>query len=74
VNEMAVTDFTTEDGELTMIEIRLNPVMRFESKVYKFTLLHEMVHVKLYPYRFHGKKFDQEMLRLACAGAFNSIW
>lgn len=38
------------------------------------TLLHEMAHVKLYPYKHHGKKFDLEMLRLAASGAFNGLW
>lgn len=78
IKSLAETEFILhEDGELEgelEINIKLNPVIRFEPKVYKMTLLHEMAHVKLYPYLAHGKKFDQEMLRLACCGAFNSIW
>ena len=35
---------------------------------------HEMSHIKLHPYRKHGKKFNAEMLRLAEAGAFNDLW
>lgn len=40
----------------------------------RFTLLHEMVHVKLNPYGGHGPVFDKEMLRLATAGAFRRLW
>ena len=40
----------------------------------KYTLLHEMVHVKLNPYGGHGPRFDEEMLRLAIAGAFHGLW
>lgn len=75
IRELAVTDFTVEDdGEVSLIEIRLNPVLRFEPKIYKMALLHECAHVHLYPYRFHGKRFDLEMSRLALIGAFNGIW
>jgi hypothetical protein len=54
--------------------IRMNPFMAGWKSVYRFTLLHEMVHVKLSPYLKHGKKFNDEMLRLAEQGAFNNIW
>jgi len=39
-----------------------------------WAVLHEQVHIKLYPYRKHGKRFNQEMLRLAGAGAFDDLW
>ena len=40
-----------------------------------FTLLHEMVHVKLRDAHWgHGPKFQTEMLRLARMGAFKHLW
>jgi hypothetical protein len=41
--------------------------------IVKMTLFHEMCHVKLHPYG-HGRKFQEEMLRLATRGAFNGLW
>lgn len=46
---------------------------RFD-RVWKFTLLHEMVHMHLPSGSSHGPKFQQEMLRLAQAGAFKDLW
>jgi predicted metal-dependent hydrolase len=40
----------------------------------KMTVLHEMVHVKLAPYLGHGKKFQDEMKRLAEMNAFKGMW
>lgn len=40
----------------------------------RFTLLHEMVHIKLPNRCGHCKHFDDEMLRLAHAGAFKGLW
>jgi hypothetical protein len=37
-------------------------------------LLHEMGHVKLYPFMKHGRRHDEEMLRIASRGAFDGIW
>ena len=55
-------------------KIRLSPSTAGWSAITKWSLLHEMVHIKLHPYRKHGKKFNAEMLRLAQMGAFNDIW
>ena len=38
------------------------------------TLLHELCHVKLYPYMKHGRRFQEEMKRLAMRDAFKEIW
>jgi hypothetical protein len=54
--------------------IRIDPTLRFAARLWKFTLLHEMCHVKTYSYLGHGKKFKKEMLRLANAGAFDNLW
>lgn len=62
-----------ETGQ-SQFEIRLNPAIRDWSAYYKHVLLHEMAHVKLAPDTRHGKRFNQEMLRLACMGAFHHLW
>lgn len=54
--------------------IRINPDGTGTREARKFTLLHEMCHVKLWPNGAHGKAFNQEMLRLATAGAFEGLW
>ncbi len=54
--------------------IRIDPTLRFSSAMAQLTLMHEMVHVKLAPYWGHGKRFNNEMLRLAKLGAFNGRW
>lgn len=46
---------------------------RWEGIAYG-TLLHEMVHLSLPVRVYHGRKFQQEMLRPAKAGAFKEIW
>lgn len=53
--------------------IQLDPWLQ-NSDFMKLTLLHEMCHVQLHPYRLHGKRFDQAMLMLAAKGAMNGIW
>jgi predicted SprT family Zn-dependent metalloprotease len=59
-------------------EIHLDPWLRHSMRVADFTLLHEMVHLKL---RYkdtgcsaHGHLFQREMKRLARIGAFNGLW
>ena len=59
---------TTED------EIILNSAYRKVAEVWRLTLLHEMVHLYLKPYRGHGKRFQQEMVRLAKQGALKYLW
>lgn len=57
--------------------IVINQKDRSRDRVWKFTLLHEMVHLWLDDYvtrSDHGTEFQQEMLRLAEAGAFRNLW
>jgi hypothetical protein len=54
--------------------IRINPKYALDQRQAKFALLHELVHLKLWPYKNHGPAFHKEMLRLAKLGAFNSLW
>jgi predicted SprT family Zn-dependent metalloprotease len=59
------------NGEFTL---RINPACAIDLRVVRMTLLHEMAHLKLWPYRTHGPRFEQEMQRLAVAGAFKGLW
>jgi len=63
-----------EITEHTAFLIYLDPTFREYNKLSKFNLLHEMCHVALHPYHQHGKKFDEEMLRIAQRGAFSHLW
>lgn len=68
----AVTYF---DEEHTTIPLSI--VLNKEAHKYvadkKATVLHEMAHVSK-PRAGHGKVFQEEMKRLAQAGAFSDIW
>ena len=55
------------------IVLSKNKAYRKES-IWKGTLLHEMVHLKVSESADHGPKFQKEMLRLARKGAFANIW
>ncbi|HTV07820.1 MAG TPA: SprT-like domain-containing protein [Candidatus Aquilonibacter sp.] len=59
------------NGEFT---VRINPACAIDWRIVRMTLLHEMAHLKLWPYRAHGERFEKEMQRLACAGAFKGLW
>ena len=61
-----------QEGE--RIILRIDPSIRFTSAVTKLVLLHEMSHLRLWPYLGHGRKFQAEMLRLAALGAFKNLW
>lgn len=60
------------------IQIVIHPTMRRFGlgKYSSILLLHEMVHVKLRNIKCtdHGKKFQDEMKRLADIGAFKPLW
>lgn len=57
------------------VNIILDPKLRHAGFDHvKLVLLHEMAHLKLYPYMKHGRRFNEEMLRLAVRGAFHGIW
>lgn len=64
-----------EDGvDWDVVGIHLDAAKHAGAKDARMSLLHEMAHLSLYPYRFHGKKFDMEMRRLAMLGAFDGLW
>jgi hypothetical protein len=76
--DMASTDYcglTTMFSEpgLTLQVIYLDTKLKAHTNLLKFTLLHEMVHIKA-PSAEHGQDFDDEMMRLAFRGAFKGIW
>ena len=54
--------------------VRINPSLAGWPSIARWSLLHEQAHIKLHPNRNHGRKFQQEMLRLAEAGAFVGLW
>lgn len=53
--------------------IRIDPCLRSHQCLWGMALYHEMCHISK-PKAWHGKEFDNEMLRLAQAGAFSHIW
>lgn len=65
-----VLGYTDYDEE----KIALDAKTRRYDRLWRGTLLHEMVHLLLPPGAGHGKKFQAEMLRLAQAGAFKDLW
>lgn len=57
--------------------IKLDPALKGVPDYFKILLLHEMVHVKLWPKHpkhQHGQIFQEEMKRLAIEGAFRTLW
>lgn len=72
-----LTTMVAVDG-LVLQCIYLDKALRDRDSLIKFSLLHEMVHVKLHPTSTavdaHGKEFDDEMMRLAFRGAFHNLW
>jgi hypothetical protein len=67
--------YTLFDQETTKpFGIFFEPRTKIEAH-FHLLLLHEMVHVELGHLRWkHGKRFQNEMLRLAKAGAFKDCW
>lgn len=58
-----------------ILHIGLNPdLKKLPSQFKRLFLLHEMAHVAIWPYKHHGKKFQEEMQRLAVRGAFKDVW
>jgi hypothetical protein len=54
--------------------LQINPKYSMEGRLWRLTLLHEMVHLHLNPYLRHGLRFQEEMQRLAASGAFRRLW
>lgn len=69
-----LTHGTELDPGVHQFTIRLHPDLKPFSKYKELILLHECVHVKLYPWMKHGKRFHSEMKRLAIEGAFDELW
>ena len=67
----AYADCVEENG---VWRVRINPSLAGWPQLAKFTLLHELAHIKLSPYLGHGEQFNAEMLVLAQKGAFNDLW
>lgn len=67
-----------EEKEATKIlfhQIHLNKEMeKLPSQIWQGTLIHELAHVSVYPCVNHGRKFQEEMKRLANRDAFKFIW
>jgi hypothetical protein len=56
-----------EDGNPPELAIKVDPSMAMFPKLTKLLLLHECIHVKLWPrqgVKDHGRLFDEEMQRL----------
>lgn len=72
--------FVTSDelGELWEKEpglfiLRIDPAIKFCKELSRITLLHEMSHLKLWPYLGHGKGFPAEIARLIFLGAYKTL-
>jgi hypothetical protein len=73
---LAVNIWTSEEDGLehSLLQIHIDEKKHFAWDQIKFTLLHEMAHVKLLPIRHHGQRFQEEMKRLAGRDAFKDLW
>jgi hypothetical protein len=63
--------YEIEPGEFVL---KVSAKYAIDSRQARIALLHEMVHLKLWPYKNHGPTFHKEMLRLAKLGAFHALW
>lgn len=70
---------TTEDlGEIWekapgVFIVRIDPAVKFCGDFTRIILLHEMMHLRLWPYRDHGEKFQAEKARLIFLGAYRKL-
>src|SRR5207245_2056322 len=71
--DIASTWFTDYEGQGRAYQVSMNPSLKDFRRVWKFSLLHEMVHIKTRAPE-HGRRFQREMLRLAKAHAFDDLW
>jgi hypothetical protein len=77
--ESTVLFFEACNGHLGVCEplddddwmIRIDPALRFSDRLWKVTLLHELVHLS--GIHGHGRKFLAEMDRLYSLGAFRKL-
>lgn len=63
-----------EDNKHRFFNIYINPKLHVTDEQRRLTLLHEMIHVKLFPYAKHGRKFEEEKMRLVMRGALKDLW
>lgn len=59
--------------------IRISSRIKWSTSLWQLTLLHEMVHLKLYGKDksrkdVHSRMFNREMKKLAARGAFVGLW
>jgi hypothetical protein len=73
---LAVNIWTSEEDGLEhkVLQIHIDPSKHFGGSQVRLTLLHEMAHIKLLPFRQHGRRFEEEMKRLASRDAFKGLW
>lgn len=53
--------------------ITIDPQWASSRAFRHITLLHEMIHIAIWPYPSHGKTFQDETIRLALAGAYKEV-
>jgi hypothetical protein len=63
-----------EESGHEIFVIHIDPVKHNGSRDMRLTLLHEMIHLKLFPYQYHGKRFEEEKNRLTLRGATKGLW
>lgn len=66
--------FEVSDG---VFEIKLDPAIQGNTKFWHQMLLHEMIHVALWPRHpkhQHGKLFQDEKARIYALGALKRLW
>lgn len=73
------SSYRSLSGKPDSYRIQINKADRKSPRVWKMTLIHEMVHFKLYGKdksraSCRSRMFQSEMKRLANAGAFNGLW
>src|SRR5690348_14172497 len=66
--------FSDEDTKHSFFQMHISTALKGFPEIARLTVLHEMAHIHLYPYMKHGKKFQDEMIRLAVRGAFKGLW
>ena len=82
ISDYAVYEQPSDDSDGL---IRISSETRKFNSVWRMSLLHEMCHVKLREYpeeiaaksrtpRSHSNIWQKEMMRLAQAGAFKTLW
>jgi SprT-like family protein len=81
--ELVIEPLDAEHAKATKLDdgrykLSLDPGCLYFTKFAKMMFLHEMAHIHHWVQGRHGiqhgQKFQEEMLRLAAAGAFKDIW